>query len=59
MLYTPLFYGVLLPLIKCTLPDYQVIVAVCVCVCVKSNKRGGVIFVHCLLSEVYRLFIDK
>ena len=32
---------------------------VCVCVCVKSKKRGGVIFVHCLLSEVYRLFIDK
>ena len=30
-----------------------------VCVCFKLKKRGGVIFVHCLLSGVYRLFMDK
>ena len=36
---------------------WQVIVAVCLCF--KSKKRGRVIFVHCLLSGVYRLFIDK
>ena len=34
-------------------------VCVCVCVCFKLKKRGGVIFVHCLLSGVYRLFMDK
>ena len=36
-----------------------VCVRMCVCVCFKLKKRGGVIFVHCLLSGVYRLFMDK